>query len=162
LGFTVSRERKPFKHSKIKKYMGKGTLVIAVGISVIILISIFAIVIAPYAREKAEEERAKRAIRETFEEVAEDYEESEQKEMLVVENQILENGKLDICIRNAISRASTIDAVYKNGMLIASNLNILLSGDSVTCFDLPGSYNVEDDVMLVTLKGTQLKFEVKG
>lgn len=84
-------------------------------------------------------------------------------EMLVLEVTTLHSdGKLEICLRNAGSATIQIDTVYKNGYIVATDLDQELPVNDTTCFTLPGTYAAADDVNLITKKGTQVRFEVKG
>jgi flagellin-like protein len=88
--------------------------------------------------------------------------ESGEAEQLVLENQNNSGGTITVCLRNALSTASVVDAEYKNGALIASGIGQSLAPDSVTCFTLNDtSYAAGDDCMLVTEEGTQIKFKIK-
>lgn len=92
-----------------------------------------------------------------------DVETAVEAEMLVLEVPTLySDGKLEICLRNAGSAAVQIDTVYKNGKIVAADLNQELPGNDTTCFTLPGTYAPDDDVNLITKKGTQVRFKVEG
>jgi len=87
---------------------------------------------------------------------------------VVAETPVLEiptlhsDGRLEVCIRNPGSVAIQIDTVYKNGKFVATELNQEVSSGNTACFTLPGTYAPDDEVTLVTKKGTQIKFEVQG
>jgi len=72
------------------------------------------------------------------------------------------DGSLEVCIRNAGPVPIQIDAVYKNGTVVAAGLDQEILGNETMCFILPGTYAPDDDVTLITKEGTQLKFKVRG
>ena len=82
-------------------------------------------------------------------------------EQLVLESQYLKEDTLTVCIRNAGDTAVTISEEYRNGSLISSSLDRKIESGSVECFELTGTYEADDEVMLVTQEGTQIKFIVK-
>lgn len=89
--------------------------------------------------------------------------ESGEAEQLVVENQALSGGTVNVCLRNALSTGAVIDAEYHNGSLVSSGIGQALAPDTVTCFNTQDTtYTAGDDCMLVTEEGTQIKFKVKG
>jgi flagellin-like protein len=88
--------------------------------------------------------------------------ESGEAEQLVLENQSNSGGTVTVCIRNALSTGSVVDAEYKGGVLEAQGIGQVLPPDSVTCFTLSNtSYAAGDDCMLVTEEGTQIKLKIK-
>ena len=89
--------------------------------------------------------------------------ESGEAEQVVMENMNNSGGTVTVCIRITLSISVTIDAEYRNGVLIASGIGQTLTADSVTCFTLQDtSYQTGDDCMLVTEEGTQIKFKIKN
>lgn len=84
-------------------------------------------------------------------------------EQLIIESVTLQgDGSVEACIRNAASVDAWIEAVYKNGNIIASKVNQKILGDDTTCFTLPGTYADGDEVTLITTEGTPIKFKVRG
>lgn len=83
-------------------------------------------------------------------------------EELIVESVTLQgDGSVEACVRNTASVDTWIDAVYKNGNVIASKVNQKIRGDDTTCFTLPSTYADGDEVTLVTTEGTWIRFKVK-
>ena len=104
-----------------------------------------------------------------YEYIEEIYEETKQEhygaehyeaEQLVLENQELKGTRLKICIRNPGISDAIIIAIYRDGTFVAT-VNKVLPRNSITCFDLPGTYYLGNEVTLVTEEGTQIKFKVK-
>ena len=87
--------------------------------------------------------------------------ESAEAEQLVLEQQALSGTVLTVYIRNSTSTGATLDAEYQNGNLVTSGMNTTINADAVTQITLSGSYQVGDEVTLVTEEGTQIKFKVK-
>jgi flagellin-like protein len=89
--------------------------------------------------------------------------ESGEAEQIVVENQVLSGGTVNVFLRNALSTGAVIDAEYHEGALVASGLNFALAPDSVTQYTTADTdYQPGEDCMLVTEEGTQIKFKIKG
>lgn len=91
-------------------------------------------------------------------------EESADAEMLVLEAQSLSGTSLTVYVRNDISLTAIVDAVYFDHQLVGNNLGWQLPADSLTTLDLSsfGAVNPGDHVMIVTERGTQIKFRVKS
>ena len=84
-------------------------------------------------------------------------------EQLVYERVTLQrDGSVEACIRNCIPGDAWIDEVYKNDQMVASELNKKIPGNDVICFTLPGTYTTGDDILLVSTKGTKIRFKVRG
>ena len=90
-------------------------------------------------------------------------EESADAEMLVLEAQNLSGTGLTVYVRNDINLIAVIDAVYFNYQLVGQDLGLQIPPDAVTTVDLSsyGNVNPGDHVMIVTERGTQIKFRVK-
>ncbi len=87
--------------------------------------------------------------------------ESAEAEQLVLEAQNCSGNTLTVYIRNALSTDSVIDTIYHNGVIEATGDGTVLQANSVTTYIVPGTYTSGDDVMIVTLEGTQIKFKAK-
>lgn len=88
--------------------------------------------------------------------------EVEDAEMVVLESQeILSDGSVEVCILNARSAIVWIVEEYHNGEQVEGAPRRRIPGHSTTCFTLAGTYTPGDDVVLVTEKGTIIKFTVK-
>ena len=84
-------------------------------------------------------------------------------EQLVYERvTLLQDGSVEACIRNALSGDAWIDTVYKNGQVVASEVNQKIPGNDVICFTLPGTYTAGDDILLISTEGTRIKLKVRG
>jgi len=84
-------------------------------------------------------------------------------EQLIIESVTLQgDGSVEACIRNATSVDAWIDVAYKNGNIIASKVNQKISRKDTTCFTLPGTFTDGDEVTLITVEGTWIRFKVKG
>ena len=94
--------------------------------------------------------------------------ETAEAEQLVLESQNLSGGALYVYIRNATSTVAVLDAVYRDGVLIGTNIaySIYSVNPRVTELDLNAitgeTFSAGDDVTLVTEEGTQIMFRVKG
>ena len=90
-------------------------------------------------------------------------EESADAEMLVLEAQNLSGTGLTVYVRNDINLIAVIDAVYFNYQIVGQGLGWQIPPDAVTTLDLSslGNVNPGDHVMIVTERGTQIKFRVK-
>ncbi len=90
-------------------------------------------------------------------------EESADAEMLVLEAQRLSGTNLTVYVRNDISLIAVIDAVYFDYQLVGNDLEWQIPPDSVTALDLSslGAVNPGDHIMMVTERGTQIRFLVK-
>lgn len=91
-------------------------------------------------------------------------EESADAEMLHIEVQNLSGTSLTVYVRNEINLVAIVDAVYFNYQLVGSGLDWKIDPRAVTPLDLSslGNVNPGDHVMIVTERGTQIKFRVKG
>ena len=84
-------------------------------------------------------------------------------EQLVLENQEYKDGIVEVCIRNPLNNPAVIYAEYRNGSIVAEEINQILDGNDVACFNLQYTgYNVGDDCWLVTEEGTQIMFKIKA
>ncbi len=125
----------------------KVLLVVAVG-AVIVVCGVLPYMTHQWASQYAEEKDIGNAI---------------PAEVPVLEKPTLHSdGSLEVCIRNAGPVPIQIDAVYKNGTVVATGLDQEILGDETMCFTLPGTYAPDDEVMLITKEGTQLRFKVRG
>jgi flagellin-like protein len=86
-------------------------------------------------------------------------------EQMILESQKISGGALYVYLRNATSTVAVVDTVYKNGVLVGSNLGITLNPNEVTEIDVTSETSTQfqagDEVMIVTEEGTQLKFIAK-
>ncbi len=89
-------------------------------------------------------------------------------EQIVIEQVTLNTTNLTVYLRNKNKFDVIVDTVYVNDRLEATKLDAKLEGDSVTPIDLTsllsshggnGSFNKGDRVTLVTMRGTQIKFD---
>ncbi|MBU7010497.1 MAG: hypothetical protein HXS46_07385 [Theionarchaea archaeon] len=83
-------------------------------------------------------------------------------EMLILDSVEYNNGTVDVCMRNTGSRPVVIDTEYKNGVIVATEIGLILEVGETTCFTLQGTdYSAGDECRLVTEEGTSIVFEVK-
>lgn len=86
--------------------------------------------------------------------------EPEESGALMMENHHLSNGVLTVCIRNTTYSVAFITTEYKNDVLVSGTLNYWVGSHDVACFELTGSYDPGDEVMLVTDEGVRITFVV--
>jgi hypothetical protein len=83
-------------------------------------------------------------------------------EMVVLEStEILSDGSVEVCILNAKSVSVWIVEEYHNGEQVEGAPRRNIPGNSTTCFTLAGTYTPGDDVVLITERGTIIKFAVE-
>lgn len=96
--------------------------------------------------------------------------ESAEVEKLVVEQMDLSGTSLTLYVRNQIHLGGVLDSIYVNGVLRANDCNVSLPSTQLIQLDLStiiasqggnNAFYVGDQVQLVTLRGTQIKFQVK-
>ena len=96
--------------------------------------------------------------------------ESAESEQLIIEELNLSGTQLTIYLRNKIGENAIADVIYVNGQLRASNVSAVVSMKTVTQLDLStlissnggdGAFHVGDTVLIVTLRGTQIRFTVR-
>ena len=91
--------------------------------------------------------------------------ESLQYEQLILESQSISGGFLIIAVRNISDIDVVIDTLYVDGQLRHSGIDIYISKGMVSSIAIPmpcHSISVGDNVMLVTKRGTQIKFKARG
>jgi flagellin-like protein len=95
--------------------------------------------------------------------------ESAQTEKIIVENINLSGTNLTVYLRNKMEFNVYLDAVYVNGQLRVKSIYTRVSAKTVTPVDLTsvvsshggnGTFHSGDRVNLVTLRGTQLRFQI--
>lgn len=88
--------------------------------------------------------------------------EAEEAEMIVLESQrIHSDGSIEVCLLNAGSNPVVIDEEYQNYIQVEGAPRHEIPEHSTICFTLAGTYAPGDDVVLVTEKGTVIRFEIK-
>jgi len=144
--------------------MAKGIQLGIIALLGAVMIIFIAIIAIDYAAQRAEERRMQRAFAEAIEETAEELGEmfeEEQVEKLVLKAQEGSDFLTTVYIQNTTSIPATLIDLYINGVL-QDFPHVTLAGNAVTSVDL-SSYKIRvgDEVMLVTERGTQIKFVVK-
>lgn len=96
--------------------------------------------------------------------------ESAESEQLVVEAVNLSGTNLSVYIRNKIPTNAVVNTIYVNGQIRANNLTAVVNAQNVTVLDISalitsqggnGNFAVGDNVLLVTLRGTQINFYIR-
>ena len=96
--------------------------------------------------------------------------ESAESEQLVVEAVNLSGTNLSVYIRNKIPTNAVVNTIYVNGQVRANNLTAVVNAQNVTVLDISalitsqggnGNFAVGDNVLLVTLRGTQINFYIR-
>jgi flagellin-like protein len=88
--------------------------------------------------------------------------ESANAETMVLESVHLSGTNLTVNIRSKVPFTIVMDTVYINGSLQANGTNKIINPRTVTTWNLPGNYQVGDNVKLVTDRGTQMIFVIKS
>lgn len=96
--------------------------------------------------------------------------ESAEVEKLVVEQMSLSGTSLTLYLRNQVHLNCMLDTIYVNGQIRANDCNLPMPASQMIQLDLSsiitslggdGTFHVGDQVQLVTLRGTQIKFQVR-
>jgi flagellin-like protein len=96
--------------------------------------------------------------------------ESAEVEKLVVENMSLSGTSLTLYLRNQVHLGCVLDTIYVNGQMRASDCDVSLPSAQLIQLDITsiinshggdGTFTIGDQVQLVTLRGTQIRFQVK-
>lgn len=96
--------------------------------------------------------------------------ESPDAEQIILEEMSRSGTNVTVYLRNMESSSIYLDTVYVNGQLRATNISTSISANGVSLLDLSaiisasggdGTFYVGDQVQLVTVNGTQIRFLVK-
>jgi flagellin-like protein len=96
--------------------------------------------------------------------------ESAEVEKLVIENMNLSGTSLTLYVRNQAHLGCVLDTIYVNGQMRANDCNVSLPSTQLIQLDLTsivnsrggdGTFIIGDQVQMVTLRGTQINFQVK-
>lgn len=92
-------------------------------------------------------------------------------EQIIVEEMNFSGTVVTVYLRNKELYDTFLDAIYVNGQLRARNINMVISANRVSFFNLSdiitasggdGTFYTGDIVQLVTSRGTQIRFHVRN